>query len=241
MSALSPEREQIYSEPESLQAGDTTADSVTFLLPPFHIVNRSSARHVSQTRGERIKWFLRKDIKHAEIQGTTPMKRQEPSWSFPISNRREAHPPTNPLVHTRLPVSLLMAHSQRWGVARDNQMIEKASNLWDRHQEKSEGTNVMWESREIKKKQNYSWIVEVQLFIEKAWCYKKEQTEDSYEFLRIKTVIEEIFKELNKSRNIKRKMGKFFWKWDRGKRDLEVKESCSLSQRPTLSSFIRIL
>ena len=30
-------------------------------------------------------------------------------------------------------------------------MIEKASNLQDRHQEKSEETNVMWESREIKK------------------------------------------------------------------------------------------
>ena len=41
-------------------------------------------------------------------------------------------------------------------------MIEKASNLQDRHQEKSEETNVMWESREIKK-QNYSWIMEVLL------------------------------------------------------------------------------
>lgn len=63
-----------------------------------------------------------------------------------------------------------------------------------------------------KKKTNYSWTVEVQLFIEKTWCSKKEQTEDGYEFLQIKTVIEEIFKELNRSRNIK--MGEFFWKWD---------------------------
>ena len=119
-------------------------------------------------------------------------------------------------------------------------MIEKASNLQDRQQEKSEETNVTWEGREIKKKKNnYSWIVEVQLFIEKTWCSKKEQTEDGYEFLQIKTVIEEIFKELNRSRNIK--MGEFFWKWDTGKRDLEVKESCSLSQRPSLSSFIRVL
>ena len=46
-------------------------------------------------------------------------------------------------------------------------MIEEASNLQDRQQEKSEETNVTWESREIKKN-NYSWIVEVQLFIEKT-------------------------------------------------------------------------
>lgn len=38
----------------------------------------------------------------------------------------------------------------------------------------------------------------------------KRNKQDSYEFLRIKTVIEEIFKELNRSRNIKGKMGKFF-------------------------------
>lgn len=145
-----------------------------------------------------------------------------------------------PPVHTRLPVSLLVAHSQTRSIARDNQMIEEASNLQDRQQEKSEETNVTWESREIKKN-NYSWIVEVQLFIEKTWRSKKEQTEDGYEFLQIKTVIEEIFKELNRSRNIKRKMGEFFWKWDTGRRDLEVKESCSLSQRPSLSSFIRDL
>lgn len=31
-------------------------------------------------------------------------------------------------------------------------MIEKASNLQDRQQEKSEETNVTWEGREIKKK-----------------------------------------------------------------------------------------
>ena len=116
-------------------------------------------------------------------------------------------------------------------------MIEKASNLQDRHQEKSEETNVMWET-EVKKTKLFldNWGT-----VEKTWCYKKEQTEDSYEFLRIKTVIKEIFKELNRSRNIKGKMGKFFWKWDRGKRALEVKESCSLSQRPALSSFIRVL
>ena len=64
-------------------------------------------------------------------------------------------------------MSLLVAHSQTRSIARDNQMIEEASNLQDRQQEKSEETNVTWESREIKKN-NYSWIVEVQLFIEKT-------------------------------------------------------------------------